>query len=467
VADPTTVTAPVAAPSPTQAPGPTDALTSLAKSKKAYDAGSAVLTGRMNDIESLGRTQDKAFDAEESKLTPPKLETPPPPTVQSTNPQQVWASNAIAFAAIASAFTRTPLTTAFNAAAKALQGFHQGDLDAVNQATKTWEIASRNAVEIANFQQKAYDEAMAGIEKRRESSIRERTQDMTEVKAQMTALASSFRDDVMLASLQSNDWYKVQQVLDARQFHAQQLSENMPKVIKGKAEWEAVQQLHQSPEYLNATPGEKIKKTLDLVRQYDSSGAEKAAQQMVAKFDASVPGKAYQVAKVASDEIDAAANAPDIYTNPVSQIALIDKIIFAATGSVRPGMAQYAKLLGAQSISDVKDMALKRIPYHTVLGPQQIHNIVNLANDIRSGSADAYRAYLTSPENHDLALNLHMIDESGRLTDEASEPGGHSAPLQKDVAALKGATPAQKNAYMQFFDRRYGPGAAERVLGGQ
>lgn len=463
MADPT-----VAAPG-APSPGPTgpNAPSWLMGQKEAFDTKQQELLGRVGEIEKAGREQDKAFDAEEGKLHPPHLETPPPPNVPQTNPQQVWASQAMAFAAIASAFTRTPLTTAFNAAAQAIQGFHQGDVDAVNQATKTWEIASRNAIETANFQQKAYDEAMAGIERRRTSSIRERAADLADVKAQMTALASSFRDDVMMATLEANDWYKVNQIMDARKFHADALAANMPKIIKGKEEWAAIQSLDKDPSYIAASPGEKIKRKLEVIRQFDGAGADKARQIMVGKFDASIPGKAYQAAKVASDDIDAAANAPDILTNPVSQIALIDKIIFAATGSVRPGMAQYAKLLSSQNVRDVVDMTAHRIQYHPVLGPNQIHNIVNLAHDLRQGTAKAYADYLNAPDNHDLALNLNMVDESGRLLAESGTGGGgNHQPTPGDIDILKGAKgKKEEGAYKQFFDRRYGQGAAERILG--
>src|SRR5581483_8667184 len=115
-----------------------------------------------------------ALEGEAGRLVPPKLDVPPPPVAKSTDPHTVWGSMAMGLAMLGSLFTRTPLTTAMNAAADVVTAYRQGDQARADQAFATWKQASQNAIELANFQQKAYDEALSGIERRERMTIEEK-----------------------------------------------------------------------------------------------------------------------------------------------------------------------------------------------------------------------------------------------------------------------------------------------------
>ena len=108
--------------------------------------------------------ENKALDAQSMKMSPPKLDLPPKPEFKNTDPIEAWGSMAMVFAALASFKVRNHASTAMNAAASALKGIQQQDKDSFERAYKTWEMESKNAIDLANFQQRAYDELLRHTE---------------------------------------------------------------------------------------------------------------------------------------------------------------------------------------------------------------------------------------------------------------------------------------------------------------
>jgi hypothetical protein len=144
---------------------------------------------------SIKRTRSNIDTLEKQKasLTPPTLNLPPKPTPTSTDIVQQWGSLAMAFAALASLRSRTPMTTALNAAAGVMKGFQQNDKDATDRAYKTWEEETKNALEIANFQQRAYDEALAAVSHREDLEIRIGDEEERTAEAKVDALNHAFQ----------------------------------------------------------------------------------------------------------------------------------------------------------------------------------------------------------------------------------------------------------------------------------
>jgi hypothetical protein len=92
----------------------------------------------------------KKLDEMQARM--PDIKPVPPPTVQTTNPREIWASAAMSLAAISGFFTRQHLTTALNSAAQVFKAYREGDQQAANQAYESWKIASQNAQEMAKFE---------------------------------------------------------------------------------------------------------------------------------------------------------------------------------------------------------------------------------------------------------------------------------------------------------------------------
>ena len=114
---------------------------------------------------------------------PPDLFMPPPPTPPPFNPIHAWASNAMVFAAIGSLLTRSPLTTAMNAAADVVNAYKSNNAAAAKQAFDTWQTQTANALKLHEFELKQYTDAINS------HSNNERAQAAT-----LLALATSFKD---------------------------------------------------------------------------------------------------------------------------------------------------------------------------------------------------------------------------------------------------------------------------------
>ena len=77
------------------------------------------------------------------------------------DPVKAFGSWASAFGILASALTRTPLTSALNASAAAMTAIRQGDLSRYKDAKETFKENTELAVKNYDLQHKAYDDALA------------------------------------------------------------------------------------------------------------------------------------------------------------------------------------------------------------------------------------------------------------------------------------------------------------------
>lgn len=131
------------------------------------------------DIAKLGEEEAKS-ESETSKQVQdlemsrgiykmPKYEPIPYKAPKPTSVPEQWGSVAMMFAMLGSMFTRNHAVTALTAATAAMNGFQQKDAAAAEQAYKEWKIASENALKAANYEQKAYEEAMKGMNRLKNS----------------------------------------------------------------------------------------------------------------------------------------------------------------------------------------------------------------------------------------------------------------------------------------------------------
>lgn len=414
------------------------------------DARMSTLTKQQTALEEKGPQIEQARDQRDLKIegdyerqragmTPPKFEPVPSPTVKSTDPKEMWGSSAMWLAGIASLMTRTPLTTAMNAAAGVLKGYRDGDVAAANQAFQTWKVASENAVKAHEFEQESYKEALGDLDRRtqfreRQSST-EAAADERERVAQLNAVGRSLQDTFM-AHVKSTE--EAQRMLEARERHADSMAENGLKlvqehaVMQAMAEWkkqnpnaDALAQAHELSKIMYETsPGadkERSKLDAKLDEVYNDPTKK---QTLVGKYDSSIAGKASANADTAAGIIRDLAKDHDIRNNPAKQLGLVDKLIFMETGSIKPALAQYQKILGAQTGQDAFDMAMGKIAHHPILGPDQIKNIAAAAEGLHKSANKTYAEYLMQPERGAVAKRLGMVDDDGNLVrqDAAKEP---------------------------------------------
>ncbi len=178
-------------------------------------------------LEAIGNATDakvSGIEGERDKLKAPQLQQVPQPVVQSTDPQHVWGSAAMAMAVIGSAMTRQPLTTAMNAAASVLNSFKAGDQARANAAYQTWKVATENAVTQANFERDAYKDAMASLDRREKQAT-----------------------DAMMAEVKSAS--DAARILAERQRHEDQLAAQAGKLEEQFMGVQALDSLKRTPEW--------------------------------------------------------------------------------------------------------------------------------------------------------------------------------------------------------------------------
>lgn len=136
----------------------------------------------------------------------PNLEKlPDSPDTQFKDPTQALGSMASVLAILGSLMTRAPMTAALNAGAAAMQGFHKGDTRRV-QLERT----------------KFHDELEKGLRQNQEemqkysAALQKANFDMSKSHGEMTALAAEFKDEQLLAALESGNVQMQYQILTDR-----------------------------------------------------------------------------------------------------------------------------------------------------------------------------------------------------------------------------------------------------------
>ena len=142
-----------------------------------------------------------ALDAQTMKMSPPELKLPPKPEMKNTDPVEAWGSIAMVFAALASSRVRNHASTAMNAAAAALKGIQQKDKESFDQNLKVWEVETKNAIDMANFQQRSYDELLKNIEHKEDMAFRLGDAQDRATEAKIRTISKALEDPAMIAAL--------------------------------------------------------------------------------------------------------------------------------------------------------------------------------------------------------------------------------------------------------------------------
>jgi hypothetical protein len=130
-------------------------------------------------------------------LHPPAMQPIPPPTPKMTSPQEMWGSAAMIFAGLGALLTRQPALTALNAGAAAIKGYQQKDQAAADQAMETWKIATKNALDMHNYQSEVYKDIMDRISHKEDLAVKENSMDTAAAKTDLVVTAKALNDPMM------------------------------------------------------------------------------------------------------------------------------------------------------------------------------------------------------------------------------------------------------------------------------
>jgi hypothetical protein len=138
------------------------------------------------------------------QINPAQFRAPGP---QYDPPMKAFQDPMVVLATLGSLFTRRPLTTALNAGAKAMEGYHQGQKDVYQQNREQFEenvkiAMEQNRVELAKYKD-AWD--------------RRREMNWDQVAPKMYEEAAARGDTLMTQALNSHNWELVEKVLAGRE----------------------------------------------------------------------------------------------------------------------------------------------------------------------------------------------------------------------------------------------------------
>jgi hypothetical protein len=258
-------------------------------------------------IADVASSRLDSIDAETGGLRPPTMQTVPPPTPQSTDPQKVWASAAMIIAGLGSLMTRQPMTTAMNAAAGVLKAYHQGDQEAANQAYQTWKVANDNAMKSAQFENDLYKDALSGLKNRADITDKEATLQEREYTARLTAVAAATRNDTLRDGLQQRglEWAK-DYTLKLKKAADDQAAA-APKLEQLHLTQQAIAEQNQDPDYIAAPPQKKAQMRAQLLAKMDPknySAAATRAQDALEQKDAVTKARFDTTVQTIDDVLD-------------------------------------------------------------------------------------------------------------------------------------------------------------------
>jgi hypothetical protein len=353
---------------------------------------------------------------------------------QQMSPHAMWSSTAMVFAALASLVTRRPLLTAMASATSALQAYQTGNQEAVNAAFSKWKLDTENFYKVANAQQDIYRNLMEDARQRLSESDRVYDREIKSTESTLRARAAALQDEQIA---NADNMRMMVQVYDARQTGLRSMQTNSTKTEESLLLDQSWKEKQGTAEYKNGTSGQRLKMYAELVHELAPSqsnldplknATEKA--KLVKAFTDSVPGKANNIAQDANHTIQQLVRQPDILNNPSAQLTVVDKFVYLATGSIRPTLAQYQKILGAATARDYMDMVAGRIPHHPILGRDQITNMARTAQVDANSAQQSYDAFLLRPENVDLVTELGMLPKT---TGPSGDGGPAKAPVKGEV----------------------------------
>jgi hypothetical protein len=208
---------------------------------KTFNAKQDELSSKIDTVRADTAARNDKLEVFFDQNKPPVYKPPAPyKAPESSSALEVWGSLAMGFAMLASHFTRTPMMTAMNAGAEVMKAFKQKDVDAATQAYQQWKDANTQALDMAKYQQAAYANLMATVERREKNNVDLSKDQMADVRAQMTALASAFKDETMLKLGEAHDFNAQKLEFDRRQHEMDMIQHQTDMLNQGWAKIQGV-----------------------------------------------------------------------------------------------------------------------------------------------------------------------------------------------------------------------------------
>lgn len=452
-------------------------------SKAATDESGQLGAADKQETAQLQKTEEDRF-----RLKPPELTIPESPKVQPTDPKQIWGSMAMALAALGSLMTRTPLTTAMNAAADVMDSYRKNDVAAANQAFATWKQASENYVKLADFQQKSYDQALAHYDKLDQLTIEEHGNRVREIEAEFRAQATAYGDRVALDKFEANGIKGVQELSLQREKWRTQMEIQIPKIEQAHAFMQASAKLMADPRFQQLQQEDPaaayrllnglMPSSMKPMTQEQGLQAENHIRD---KIETSPLFKSWSAAQISSQEIDQTLS--QVHNGSISSAVAADQFTQTFNGGRAIRGFQMAMLSDHASLWDQANVLAKKVESGGGLSDDQLATMAQAAKMSadylnRALVADVKGAQAIAAKQHldiDAVVPPQVVafaNENPGSMPGLSLPGGQP----KQIKAVDGkpippeaieAMKAHKDdpVYRRSFGKHFGEQALAQVVG--
>lgn len=320
-------------------------------------------------VKSAGTKRDETIARlEDERARIGSAPTPQQPTeapeYHPTDPVKAWGSSAMFIAMFGSLLTRTPMTTALNAAASAMKAFHQRDMDEYNIQFKKWQVASTNAAKMYEYQVNAYNKIITEIDRREGLTEKQFADENRAAYTEAMSLAMSFKDEAMATMLQRYGVDGMRMFIRDQQNHIDKMQINAEKIEEGNERIQRRRELEQSdawkeheaaakkgdmsalnwmieqqtkiadPRYAMLTPAQKIQATLHLRDKLVTTPVGKAYNDDLPKW-ATIDNAAAKLAKGGNLNTEEASTLLEVgqrvLTNQAVRIGLVNLQLASAS----------------------------------------------------------------------------------------------------------------------------------------
>ena len=199
-----------------------------------------------------------ALEAEKMKLNPPQIGLPPKPEPKHTSPVEQWGSFAMLFAALGGMMSRNHMTTALNAASSVMNAFKENDTKKAEESFKQWESSNKTAIQLYEFQQRAYEQALGRIDKSENLALKQGGENDKAAAAKINALLHAFGDAPGIAAYQHGGLPEFEAYKKKQADALEKLKEHSDELKDKTGENIARRLITESPTYKEASPDVQI-----------------------------------------------------------------------------------------------------------------------------------------------------------------------------------------------------------------
>ena len=457
----------------------------------------------LEKVEAGEEATQKQIRDEVGNLKPPKVEPIPQPVPQATDAKHIWGSSAMLAAALGSLLTRTPLTTALNAAAGVITAFKKGDQEQADAQFKTWKAASDNYMKLAEFQQKTYEEILGQAKDLSKMSADEANRTERNIIAEYTAQTHAFQDETARIVAEQRGVEGMLAHQDRMASLLERQRENAPKMEQEYAAISALRAVQATPEFKALTPLAQAKTIMGIIKDKApdldtrGDGSEEDRKGALAAYNADHlkqgglggtrggtpetfeewyvnhwPNWGTEKGLAEEGGRPGAGKSPNNIAPPAAGVtpdqakAYLKKYIGADVAVTSTGRSaeHNAAVGGAANSEHLEGEAIDFVPHgmSTAQAAQKLidagvpYDQIEVTKDhVHLGFAPQMRGEVIGP----LAAQVHGRSAPPPSVRDAS--AGKAPP--HDVAILKQNPSPQMKA---LFDKHYGQGAADRALAG-